>query len=92
MTSRVIPCIALREWLAVLLVIAPNLPSAADAPPPIAGIVVNTTADGLNDGDGMCSLREAIEAANTDTAVDACMAGSGHDYITLPPCTRRTTA
>jgi hypothetical protein len=36
-------------------------------------------------GDGLCSLREAIIAANTDTAVDACPAGNGTDTITLPP-------
>jgi CSLREA domain-containing protein len=35
-------------------------------------------------GDGLCSLREAIIAANTDTAVDACPAGSGTDTIILP--------
>jgi CSLREA domain-containing protein len=51
-----------------------------------ANILVNTCDDELN-SDGDCSLREAIEAANTDTAVDACMAGSGHDYVTLPTCT-----
>jgi CSLREA domain-containing protein len=51
-----------------------------------ANILVNTCDDELN-SDGDCSLREAIEAANTDTAVDACLAGSGHDYITLPACT-----
>ena len=46
-------------------------------------ITVNTTADELN-SDGDCSLREAIQAANTDAAVDACPAGSGDDTITLP--------
>jgi hypothetical protein len=35
-------------------------------------------------GDGLCSLREAIIAANTDAAVDACPAGSGTDTILLP--------
>jgi CSLREA domain-containing protein len=35
-------------------------------------------------GDGLCSLREAIIAANTDTAVDACPAGSGTDTIIMP--------
>ena len=34
--------------------------------------------------DGDCSLREAIQAANTDTMVDACMAGSGVDIICVP--------
>lgn len=49
-------------------------------------INVNTTADELNT-DGDCSLREAIEAANTDTAVSGCPAGSGVDEIILPPGT-----
>ena len=48
-----------------------------------ASIVVNDTNDELNT-DGSCSLREAIEAANTDTAVDGCAAGNGADVITLP--------
>src|SRR6266571_5278712 len=46
-------------------------------------ITVNTTADELI-SDGNCSLREAIQAANTDTAVDACPAGSGADTIVVP--------
>ena len=46
-------------------------------------ITVNTTADELNT-DGNCSLREAIRAANLDTAVDACLAGNGADTIILP--------
>ena len=46
-------------------------------------ITVNTTDDELN-SDGDCSLREAIQAANTDTAVDACTAGSGADTIVVP--------
>lgn len=47
-----------------------------------AGIVVNTTDDELNN-DGDCSLREAIQAANLDTAVDACTPGSGADEISF---------
>ena len=47
-----------------------------------ATITVNTTNDELN-VDGDCSLREAIQAANTDAAVDACTAGSGADTIEL---------
>ena len=37
-------------------------------------ITVNT-ADDENNTDGDCSLREAVQAANTDTAVDGCAAG-----------------
>src|SRR5207248_1366560 len=33
---------------------------------------------------GDCSLREAIQAANTDSAIDACTAGAGADTITVP--------
>ena len=43
-------------------------------------ITVNTTADS---GAGNCTLREAIMAANTDSVVDACSAGSGPDVIDL---------
>ncbi|MBL8093188.1 MAG: CSLREA domain-containing protein [Anaerolineales bacterium] len=46
-------------------------------------ITVTTSTDEIN-ADGDCSLREAIVAANTNTAVDACPAGSGADTITLP--------
>lgn len=45
-------------------------------------IIVNTTT-GFARADGRCSLIEAIQAANTDTAVDACPAGSGADTIYL---------
>lgn len=48
-----------------------------------ASITVNTTADELN-GDGDCSLREAIQSANTDGPVGGCTAGSGADEITVP--------
>ncbi|GIW12349.1 MAG: CSLREA domain-containing protein [Dehalococcoidia bacterium] len=51
-----------------------------------APIVVTTTEDELN-SNGNCSLREAIQAANTDAPVDACPAGSGADLIVLPPGT-----
>lgn len=44
--------------------------------------MVNTVTDELNQ-DSDCSLREAIQAANTDQAVDNCPAGSGADTIQL---------
>src|SRR5689334_20044091 len=53
-----------------------------------ATIAVNVTNDELN-GDADCSLREAIQAANTDTAVSGCAAGSGGDTIALPIGTYR---
>jgi CSLREA domain-containing protein len=55
--------------------------------PAASTIVVNSTADVANGSDGLCTLREAIIAANTDTASGAtageCAAGSsgGADLI-----------
>lgn len=49
-----------------------------------SAIPVTTTVDILAD-DGQCSLREAVIAANTDTAVGGCPAGSGVDVITFDP-------
>ena len=52
-----------------------------DTPPqPGSVISVNTTDDELN-ADGDCSLREAIRAANTNSVIDACTAGTGADDI-----------
>jgi len=45
-----------------------------------ATITVNTTSDQLTN-DALCSLREAIIAANSDSAVGGCNAGSGIDII-----------
>ena len=54
-------------------------PNAAHA----AAIAVTATNDELNT-DGDCSLREAIQAANTDTGVDSCLSGNGADTIMVP--------
>src|SRR5438552_362952 len=73
--NRSRPAVFLLPLLAlILLVVVPASPALA------AGITVTTNDDELNT-DGDCSLREAIEAANTDAAVDACTAGSGADDI-----------
>lgn len=37
-----------------------------------ATITVTTTSGGVNQGDGSCSLREAVQAANTDTNFGGC--------------------
>ena len=63
---------------------------AADSLATGTTIEVTTEADELN-SDGDCSLREALQAANTDTSVDACPAGSGWDTITIPTGTFRLT-
>jgi CSLREA domain-containing protein len=53
-----------------------------------ATITVNITADALDPNDGRCSLREAVIAANADTASGAvpgeCPAGFGSDTSNLP--------
>jgi CSLREA domain-containing protein len=46
-------------------------------------IIVTTTNDEMN-ADGDCSLREAIQAANTDSAVSGCPSGNGADTIVVP--------
>ncbi len=48
-----------------------------------AAINVTTTGDKI-DKDRECSLREAVLAANIDTAVNECSAGNGADVIKLP--------
>lgn len=47
-------------------------------------IIVDTFDDELDDGGDDCSLREAIQAASTDSSVDGCPAGNGDDAILLP--------
>ncbi len=48
-------------------------------------VAVNSTADNLTAGDGRCTVREALRAVLTRSAVDSCPAGDGNtDTITLP--------
>lgn len=49
-----------------------------------ATIAVNTTADELN-SDGDCSLREAIQTANTGSAVDGCVISGSGDWVVSVP-------
>ena len=62
---------------AVLLFVL--VPSAGSARTPGATITVTTTVDGT--GGPNCTLRDAITAANTDTATGGCSAGHGADTI-----------
>ena len=74
------PIAATLSILALVLAASFALPDRAAA----AFIEVTTTADVVADDDE-CSLREAVIAANTNTAVDTCLAGdSGFDNITIP--------
>jgi CSLREA domain-containing protein len=80
------------HWLAILLLLpVVSLLSVQNvrgepAAPFGSTITVTTIVDELTD-DGNCSLREAIRAANLDTPVDACPAGSGPDLIVLADAT-----
>ena len=80
-----IAAVALLAPLASALTLA-----SATAASATTTIVVTTTADTTAD-DGVCSLREAVVAANTDTASGAaegeCPAGSGADTIELADAT-----
>jgi CSLREA domain-containing protein len=70
-------------WLGLLAIsLVPVVPLVAQA----ATIIVNTTVDSLAPPAGACSLRAAIVAANTNTAVGGCPAGSATvtDTIVLP--------
>jgi uncharacterized repeat protein (TIGR01451 family)/CSLREA domain-containing protein len=74
-----------KKFLHILALLIPLIwmSVAFPAPARAATITVNTLTDEpLSDPDnGNCSIREAIQAANTDTAVDACTAGGGADII-----------
>jgi CSLREA domain-containing protein len=77
-----------RIWIAGILALALILgilpaPVAAHPLADAAPIVVDTTADSLA-VDGLCSLREAITAANTRAMVDMCGAAGGFEAIILP--------
>jgi CSLREA domain-containing protein len=96
-TSATINYLIMRRALMALVAVAASLlmvlgtaalPAKAQSAPSGTSITVNTTADEINT-DGDCSLREAIVAANTNQATDACPAGSatGEDAIGFDPTT-----
>jgi len=76
-----------HEFLLILLLSAGLAATAVLTPIARADTITVTTSDDEINGDGDCSLREAVIAANTDTAVDACAAGAGDDIISVPPGT-----
>ena len=84
MSALVTPRAALA---AALIAAALALPGVASG----AAIDVTTNADAVA-SDGSCSLREAVTAANTDTATSDCPAGSGADQISLGATTYTLTA
>ena len=58
----------------------------------LAVLTVNTTSDVKLAGDGLVTLREAIIAANTNTATDLGHVGSGADAIVFDPSVTGTIA
>lgn len=68
-------------WLIALSALGPATPQAPAVE--AASLIVNTTADPNPPGDGLCSLREAINNANSDLDLTSgdCAAGSGADTI-----------
>jgi CSLREA domain-containing protein len=60
------------------------LPLARALPVEAASVISVTTTADENTANGACSLREAVIAANTDSAADSCPSGSGADTIVLP--------
>ena len=56
------------------------LPAGCTGDAPANAIVITTLLDTLEE-DEECSLREAIQSANTDTAVGGCVAGAGADLL-----------
>jgi len=80
MTSRQSPArLTSRQALAAVGLTAVVLLLGFAESAAAATITVDPTA--VPTADGKCSLQEAIEAANTDAAVDACPAGDGDDVI-----------
>ncbi len=64
--------------------------TALAVPATASGATINvTTAADVVASDGACSLREAITAANSDSAVGGCAAGLGQDLVKLPAGTFR---
>src|SRR5262245_44459869 len=73
----------LSRWMLAL----PLLLSVPGAPPAAARLYkIETTDDDAVDN-GNCTLREAIRAAVSNAAVDACLAGEAEDTIQMAPGT-----
>jgi len=73
-------CVDMKRVLVVAIMVVGMLPILSTFAAADGVITVNTTADAVVD-DAICSLREAVVAANTDSAFNGCAAGSGVDRI-----------
>ncbi len=85
--ARMHPLRILATTLGAALLVLGLLFAYASSPAWAAIITVNSLADDADGTDGKCTLREAITAANTDTAsgtaTGECAAGSGDDGIDI---------
>jgi CSLREA domain-containing protein len=73
---------ATRRLSAVAALLAAGMLLAAQ--PAAANLITpNTLTDEYNSDVSTCSLREAVQSANTDTAFNGCTSGSGPDQIDL---------
>src|SRR6185369_17023550 len=75
---------AARLAVALALLAAGWLAPGSARPAYAQNITVTTTAEAPG-GSGDCTLGEAIQAANGDSAVDGCLAGVASDVIVLAP-------
>lgn len=77
--------LSLRLTLLVSLIpLAALLAPATSGRASVDAIITVTTIDDELNYDGDCSLREAIQAANSNSPVDDCTAGISNDIIILP--------
>ena len=82
------PQASARRRFATLLLGSVLLPGMLFLGKAQAAIInVTTVFDEFNTSPSTCSLREAVQAANTDAAFGGCSAGSGADSIRLPVST-----
>jgi CSLREA domain-containing protein len=72
-----------HERIAALLVLMLIFACVSPSRQAYAATITVTTFDDNLANNNDCSLREAIQAANTDSSIDACPAGNGADDIKL---------
>src|SRR6476620_6377713 len=83
--------VGLRVRFASTGVVAVALLGTLAASAVAAPINVTTTADEFNTNPAACSLREAVQAANSDAAFGGCPAGIAGDTVLVPGGTYRLT-
>jgi CSLREA domain-containing protein len=73
-----------KTWTVTLTLLALTFSAVGVTPAHAASLTVNTLEDNITNGDGLCTLREAITAANNNANFNDCTgAGYGADTITF---------